>query len=160
MRHGLALLRAEIRGELDKLEQLEAEFDAAAARVDLGSEQPIPNYDRAAVGYLLHSFYNGCETIFRSVAAFFENDLGPGSWHRDLLRRMLLDIEGYRPRVIDEPLFRLLDDFRAFRHKFRHSYGFELDWERERAVAAKFKKASAMLRAQTEAFLTRLDHLD
>mgnify|MGYP001821978684 CR=1 FL=1 len=33
--------------------------------------------------------------------------------------------------LIDDDLYRLFDDFRAFRHKFRHLYSFELDWERE-----------------------------
>jgi len=41
---------------------------------------------------------------------------------------MKLEVPGFRPRVIDDSLYRLLDDFRAFRHKFRHSYAFELDW--------------------------------
>ncbi len=160
MKHNLALLKAEVRSELVKLQLLEAEFDAAAGRVDLTSDTPIPNYDRSAVGYILHGFYNGCENIFRTIAGFFENDLGSDSWHHDLLRRMLLEVEGYRPRVIDEPLFRVLDDFRAFRHKFRHSYGFELDWERERLVVAKFKLAAEMLRLQVETFLGELDVLE
>ncbi len=160
MRRNVALLRAEIRDELARIERLDAEFDAAASRVALDSVEPIPNYDRAAVGYLLHSFYNGCENIFRLIAGFFENDLVSPVWHRDLLRRMLLDVEGYRPRVIDEDLFRLLDDFRAFRHRFRHSYSFELDWERERLVVAKYRKASALLRSQVEGFLSKLDELE
>ena len=160
MRHSLELLEADIRSELDKLGQLESEFCEAEARLDFAADRLIPNYDRAAVGYLLHGFYNGCETIFRTIARFFENDLDAGSWHRDLLRRMLLEVRGFRPRVIDEELFRLLDDFRSFRHKFRHSYGFELDWERERLVALKFRKALALVRTQVDEFLRSLGELE
>lgn len=40
---------------------------------------------------------------------------------------MKLSIEGYRPAVIDEELYLLLEDFRGFRHVFRHSYSFEPD---------------------------------
>ena len=60
--------------------------------------------------------YNGCENIFRSIARFFENDLGPTSWHKDLLKRMRMEIPGYRPKVIDDELYIILDDFRFLKH--------------------------------------------
>ncbi len=37
-------------------------------------------------------------------------------------------------------LILLLDDFRSFRHKFRRTYAFELDWERGQVVAKKLPK--------------------
>jgi uncharacterized protein YutE (UPF0331/DUF86 family) len=155
----IELLRADIEDELDKLAELERVF--ASVRDKLAADAPVPSpYDRGAIGYLLHSFYNGCENIFRRIAAFFENDLSRGSWHADLLRRMRLSIDGYRPAVIDEELYRLLEDFRGFRHVFRHAYSFELDWERERIVAGRFERAASLLRAQVRGFLGRLDSLD
>ena len=78
----------------------------------------------------------------------------------DLLRRMRLEVPGYRPAVIDEELYRLLDDFRGFRHAFRNCYSFELDWERERLVASRFRPAAALLHAQVNAFLAKLDGLN
>jgi len=159
MKYGLELLKADIEDELRKIARLEQLFAQAEAKLDL-----IPNevgaYDRAAIGYFLHNFYNGCENIFRAVARFFENDLGPETWHSDLLKRMKLNIENYRPAVIDEELYRLLEDFRGFRHVFRHSYSFELDWERERLVALKFHRVAAMLQEQVKAFLALLATMD
>ena len=73
---------------------------------------------------------------------------------------MKLEISGYRPAVIDEELYRLLEDFRGFRHVFRHSYSFELDWEKERLVARKRRRTAAMLRDQVEEFLTLLAEID
>ena len=98
--------------------------------------------------------------LFTSIAGFFENDLGDRSWHRDLLKRMKLEISGYRPAVIDEKLYQILNDFRAFRHKFRHSYAFELDWEKERLVALKFELASKLLRKQVLGFLDKLIEIE
>lgn len=158
MRHNVELLTADLRDELLKLQRLVNEFREATSRVSLTAPE-VPNYDRAAIGYLLHNFYNGCENVFRSIARFFENDLGTDSWHRDLLRRMQLEVPGYRPRVIDEDLLRVLDEFRGFRHRFRHSYSFELDWERERLLAAKLPSAEAAFRRQIEAFLNSLGEL-
>lgn len=159
MSHKIELLRADLEDELVKLEKLEKEFGDVAEKLNLPQEQ-VSNYDRGAIGYLLHSFYNMCENMFLLIARFFENDLGPKDWHRDLLKRMKLEIPGYRPRVIDEELYRKLDDFRSFRHKFRHSYSFELDWEKERAVAVKLPETASMLRNQISAFLEKLSTLD
>ncbi len=159
MKPNIALLKADIRDELGKIAKLSEAFDDIANMLDKPAEE-VPFFDRAAIGYYLHNFYNGCENIFTNIARFFENDLNPDSWHADLLKRMKLDIAGYRPAVIDEALYRLLDDFRGFRHVYRHIYTFELDWERERLVAKRFKKAAVEVNEQVERFLTQLDDLE
>jgi hypothetical protein len=93
------------------------------------------------------------------VARFFENEVEAGAWHKDLLRRMKLEIPEYRPRLISGKLYNFLDDFRGFRHRFRHSYSFELDWEREKVVARRLEPAFQMLQDEVSAFLTKLDSL-
>jgi hypothetical protein len=158
MSHNISLLRADIEDELAKLEQLAQVFATVRKKLDLQSTE-ISVYDRGAIGYLLHNFYNGCENMFRRIAAFFENDIGTDTWHADLLRRMKLNIEGYRPAVIDDELYRLLQDFRGFRHVFRNAYSFELDWERERLVALRFETTLSLVREQVVAFLDGLDEL-
>ncbi len=156
MKYSVELLKADIREELEKISLIEAEFAKIGNKLDLSAEQVAP-YDRGAIGYLLHSFYNGCENIFRSIARFFENDIEDTYWHKDLLKRMKVDIAGFRPRVIDKDLFLLLDDFRAFRHKFRHSYSFELDWEKEKLVAQKLPRTARLFGDQIHRFLEQLD---
>ena len=76
MRYNLELLKADLLDELKKLDRLEQEFSVVEPMLDKSSED-MSWYDRSAIGYYLHSFYNGCENIFRSVARFFENDFGP-----------------------------------------------------------------------------------
>jgi hypothetical protein len=159
MKYNLELLKADVLDELANIEKLVNDFRCIEDKLSL-PENKMPYYDRAAIGYYLHSFYNGCENIFRSVARFFENDLGPQAWHSDLLKRMKLVIPGYRPAMIDDSLYRLLDDFRAFRHLFRHSYSFDLDWEKERLVAMKFQTATTMLQDQVKAFLENLEQIE
>ncbi|MBL7180961.1 MAG: antitoxin [Pseudomonadota bacterium] len=159
MKYNLELLKADIHDELENLKRLEQEFAKVEKMIDLSAEE-VSYIDRGAIGYLLHNFYNGCENIFSSIARFFENDLGPQGWHKDLLKRMKLEISGFRPRVIDKELYRLLDDFRAFRHKFRHSYAFELDWEKECLVAKKLPQTAKMFRLQINNFLSMLEKID
>jgi len=159
MAYNIELLKGDIADELAKIELVVNEFRRVEDNLELPPDR-VPNYDRGAIGYLLHNFYNGCENIFRSIARFFENDLGPSTWHKDLLKRMKMEISGYRPRVIDNELYRLLDDFRAFRHKFRHTYGFELDWEKEQIVARKLLKTKVLLETQIKAFLDQLNKIE
>ena len=156
MRADIELIRADIHNELEKIEKVYGEFNLWKGKLDLGPKE-ISNSDKTVIGYLLHNFYNGCENIFRSIGRFFENELEGTAWHRDLLKRMTLEIRGFRPRVISDDLYVLLDDFRGFRHKFRHSYSFELDWEREKVVAAKFSGALDLLKRDVGGFLRRLD---
>ena len=155
MKPNLALLRADVLDELDKVEKITAAMRSVADKLDLPPED-VGLYDRGAIGYLIHGFYNGCENVFRAIAAYFENDVAPDSWHADLLRRMTLEIPGYRPAVIDDELFALLNDFRGFRHVSRNAYSFELDWERERLVAKRLDRAAALLQQQVRDFLTRV----
>ena len=103
MAYNIQLLRADIVDELDRISRVVQEFNAVKDKIDSPPDQ-VSNYDRGAIGYLLHGFYNGCENIFKSIARFFENDVGPTSWHKDLLKRMRMEIPGYRPRVIDDDL--------------------------------------------------------
>ena len=153
------LLKADVRDELRKIAQLREDFVQTEPLLSKDASD-VPFYDRAAVGYYLHSFYNGCENIFRAVARFFENDLTADSWHADLLKRMRLEINGYRPAVIDDELYSLLNDFRGFRHVFRHAYTFELDWERERLVASRLTRTADLLERQVGTFLANLDELE
>ena len=79
MRQDIALLIADIQEELSKLQRVLEEFKPFEPKLD-HSDQEVSNYDKMVVGYLLHSFYNGCENIFRSVARFFENEVDSTSW--------------------------------------------------------------------------------
>ncbi|MEX2534769.1 MAG: hypothetical protein WD273_04135 [Trueperaceae bacterium] len=155
----IELLEADIRDQLVKIARLEKDFVAAEVLMNRSADE-VGFYDRAAIGYYMHSFYNGCENIFRSIASFFENELEPDSWHSDLLRRMKLEIPGYRPAVINDELYLLLEDFRGFRHVFRHSYTFELDWDRERLVVSKFRHSASLMHKQVQAFLAQLEEFE
>ena len=159
MKYNIALLEADIRDELRNLKRLSVEFDAIEKLMKLSDEE-VTFFEKAATGYFLHNFYNGCENIFRMVARFFENDLGPQSWHRDLLKRMKLEIPGYRPRLIEnEQTYHILNEFRAFRHVFRHCYSFQLDWQREKVIAEKYPTVWKAFLQQVESFIKTLQEI-
>ncbi|MBF0558510.1 MAG: hypothetical protein HQL08_06990 [Nitrospirae bacterium] len=80
------------------------------------------------IGYCLHNVYCAFEDLFKEVARTFENQIEDvARYHRDLLKRMILDVPGIRPPLLSRDSFRVLDELRRFRHMFRHAYTYELE---------------------------------
>jgi predicted nucleotidyltransferase len=105
-------------------------------------------------GKLVHDFYCGVERIFERIAI----RLGPGlpageSWHTLLLRGMETEAIGIRPAVIDHALALRLVDYLRFRHLFRHSYGYELQWEKLRPLLRELEQTMELFRQQVGLFL-------
>jgi len=90
-----------------------------------------------AMASVLHSFYNGVENIFLSVAKGLDQEVPAGAqWHRDLLAQMTQKTVN-RGSVISTELAHQLTEYLGFRHFYRHSYSFFLEWgELEKLVTA------------------------
>jgi hypothetical protein len=82
----------------------------------------------AAIGTILHSFYNGIEKIFLFIAKDFDESVPGGEkWHRELIRMMAPSTK-YRDAILSADILEIIIDYLGFRHYFRHSYDFQLDW--------------------------------
>lgn len=73
-----------------------------------------------AVGSVLQTFYNGVEAILDILTR--DEGTNRQDWHKHLLEQSLV------LGIVSEGLYSQLDQFRKFRHKFKHSYGFTLQW--------------------------------
>ena len=88
---------------------------------------PVPDCDLMAMSGYLHHFYTGIEAIFERISRNIDGGPGKtGDWYRELLRSMTLELPKLRPRVISPELMEELDEYRRFRHLFRHVYAGEL----------------------------------
>lgn len=146
-------LKLEIAGELTNLARIIDE-----SKLLLQKLLPEPtSIELRAAGSLVHDFYNGVERIFERIAVRLGPGLpaGPG-WHTLLLRSMESDVEGIRPAVIDHQLALRLVDYLRFRHLFRHSYGYELEWDKLQPLVERFEETLGRLRQQLEQFLKTL----
>ena len=115
------VLKADIAAARQAIEHIYAVLDRYQG-ITWNEEQTI------VVAYHLHNLYNAFEDVFQRVAEAFENQLSDRTqWHAQLLRRMALDIEGIRPRLLSAEAFDCLDELRRFRHVFRSAYGVSLD---------------------------------
>jgi uncharacterized protein YutE (UPF0331/DUF86 family) len=109
--------------------------------------------DTVYAGYLLHNFYTAFEDLMREVARTFENTVDDTTrYHRELLKRMKLNVAGIRPALVSEASFRILNELRAFRHVFRHAYGYELEKEKVEHLVKKLKEGIDSVRKDVGAF--------
>jgi len=84
--------------------------------------------------WILHNLYSAYEEIFKEISYTFENNIeGRADYHKNLLRRMTLDIPGIRPRLLYEKNYAVLLDLMGFRHVFRHSYDYDIS--RDKLIA-------------------------
>jgi hypothetical protein len=81
-----------------------------------------------ACASVLHSFYNGLENIFLSIVKRIDRNVPTGDrWHRDLLYQMGKETPE-RKQVLTNKTIDQLVDYMGFRHFYRHSYSFSLEW--------------------------------
>ncbi|TVR52890.1 MAG: antitoxin [Spirochaetaceae bacterium] len=149
-------LIAELRNDLSQIEQLSDTNGRAAERIAAGAEDYL---DYAALGYTIHNIYAVMENACLRVAKFFENNLSDSSWHKDLLERMRLTIEGVRPALLDEDTYLLLDELRAFRHVFRTLYARPIDHDTIHLVQKKVPAATEQFIHAVERYITELRRL-
>ena len=114
---------------------------------------------RRSMASILHDFYTCCERIFRTVAVELNGGLeDTEQWHKSLLYRMTIPLEGIRPAVISEELAADLDEYLAFRHVFRNIYGFELKGDRVVRLADSMGGVATRFKKEIEVFCRYLEH--
>ena len=82
-----------------------------------------------AAGAILHSYYNGLESIFLLIRKNIDKTvLSSERWHSELLKSMFAATETRRP-IFEKKLYDQLVDYMGFRYFFRHTYGYRLRWD-------------------------------
>jgi len=110
-----------------------------------------------SLAYQLHNLYCAFEDVFKIVAGYFENNIeDKRKYHRELLWRMTVSVEGVRPSLLSSEAFALLDSLRAFRHFFRHAYTYELDPKKVALVLEEAKKIRKLYRREYRSFLKKI----
>ncbi|MCD1653140.1 hypothetical protein K7J14_00245 [Treponema zuelzerae] len=120
-------LKSELELDASLVEPLVVSNRRAEERIAHGSSDEL---DYAALGYTIHNIYGCVENTCYRISKFFENGLSRDSWQKDLLSRMILDIQGVRPRFFSHEENLVWDEIRAFRHVFRNLYNRPFDSER------------------------------
>lgn len=128
--------------------------------MEIARQQESP-LARRTMASILHDFYTCCERIFRRVAIELNGGLDDTEqWHKSLLYRMTLPLEGIRPAVISEELASDLDEYLAFRHVFRNIYGFELKGDRVARLADRLDDVVGRFKKEIGSFCRILEQED
>ena len=90
-----------------------------------------PDFIEMSAGAMtLHSFYNGIENILTLILKFYDGQLpNSNKWHMEILEKAFVSDER-RKNIFSIDLQTKLEEYLKFRHFVRHSYGFQLEWER------------------------------
>jgi uncharacterized protein YutE (UPF0331/DUF86 family) len=145
----LSLLKASVEDQLRVIERIFAKIEERRC--------PKNAVELESLAYQLHNLYCAFEDLFRIIADFFENRIEDRArYHRELLWRMKLSIEGVRPALLSEESYRILDSLRAFRHFFRHAYSYDLDPRKVALVVEDALKLRGLHRQEIDRFLEEL----
>lgn len=116
-------------------------------------------FDWAALGYTIHNIYNSMENYFLRVSKFFENNLTTGSWHKDLINRMALDIPEIRPALLEPSDLPVIGELRAFRHAFRNIYQSQLDQDKLDTINRTVPKAISIIKKSHKQYIAQLKQI-
>jgi len=120
-------LKTKVLFEISQIDKL---LDSHKPLLDL-CRLKIPDLiEMSAAAMFLHSFYNGIENILKIIIKFYDNKLPNDiKWHMELLEKAFISNEN-RKEIFRKESQEKMEEYLKFRHFVRHSYGFQLEWER------------------------------
>lgn len=144
---------SQVKFEIEQIDQLFQFYADLLAQARKGQPNLV---EVTALASVLHSFYNGLENIFLSIAKGIDANVPEGAqWHRDLLNQMTTSTPN-RESVLTEEMARRLSDYLGFRHFYRHTYSFFLDWEEMEKLVTPLEEVWGQTRGELWAFLNSL----
>ena len=114
------------------------------------------NYDYVyleALAINIMHFYSAVESLFNKIAKKVDESPVTGdSSHKELLKRMLVEIDGVRCAVLSKNSFDLIDKFRSFRHKSYHDFSITYKWEEMKDLSNSTKQALKLFNRDMDNF--------
>jgi len=138
-------------GQIDRL------FEEYADLLKQAQRKEPSLVELTAMASVLHSFYSGLENIFLSVAKGIDQDIPAGAeWHRKLLKQMTEATPNREP-LLSVRVFQQLIEYLGFRHFYRHSYSFFLNWERLELLVTPLPEIWEQTRDEIQQFLKQIE---
>jgi hypothetical protein len=139
--------------EIEQIDHLLTSYADLLAQV---RQRPPNLVEVTATASVLHSFYNGLENIFLSVAKGIDADVPAGTqWHRDLLNQMT-ESTANRTFVLSRDAAQRLTGYLGFRHFYRHTYSFFLDWDELEKLVTPLTDVWAQTKSELLVFVSHL----
>lgn len=140
--------------EITQVEQLLNSYDLLLKKCRTTEPDLI---ELTAAASVIHSFYNGVENIFLTIAKRIDEQTPLGlQWHRDLLKQMNSKVKNREYQVISESTLTQLIEYMGFRHFYRHSYSFVLKWSEMKRLILNIEDTWVMVKTDIQQFLKQL----
>jgi hypothetical protein len=151
----------ELIGEIKKNLQVFSDLEAFLARAQDNELKLLGRTQSAAliVAGILENSYTCLETMFMRISQFFENNLKPQKWHKELLRKMTLRIAGTREAVLSDKAYGILAELLRFRHFKRYYFEIDYDWDRLDFLMKKLDQLAPIIRQDIAAFTSFLERI-
>jgi hypothetical protein len=118
--------KAKILYEISRIDKL---LDDSSPLINLCKLKEPDYIEVTAMAQILHSFYNGIESIIifilKNINEKLPNDY---KWHKTLLEISFGQNTRYI-KIFRDEIKNILNDYLNFRHFIRHSYSSELKWK-------------------------------
>ena len=153
----IQVLISEIEKSSQALQKINDFYQSYALRLP-----PSPNRtleQAIVISELLVNYYTCLETIFLRISQYFENSLSHEKWHQDLLRKMTLDLQGVRERVLADETANLLSELLKFRHFKRYYFDFHYDWDQLDFLRKKYEQVLPLVKSDLDRFMKFLIQL-
>lgn len=142
-----------IQFEINQMSKLLESYDLLIRKCKLSEPDLI---ELTAAASVLHSFYNGIENLFITIAKRIDGRIPQSQqWHRDLLKQMSEPTEN-RMIVISEETLKKLLEYMGFRHFFRHAYSFMLNWSEMKDLFLHIDEVWSSVKEDIRQFLINL----
>ena len=142
--------RDQIRSEIEDIQDIFIKFGSLLSKSETAEPDLI---ELSALGTVLHSFYTGLEGIFLVIVKRIGAEVPTGNrWHMDLLEQISRPTDS-RDAVISESTRLKLESYLAFRHFFRHSYAYILEWDEMRELIVDLRDTWDITKQEIEIFL-------
>lgn len=116
-------IKLKIKYEISQIDNL---IDKSQILITLCKNKEPDFIEITSVGAVLHSFYNGIENILILIAKNLNGNYRTSSgWHKELVDFIFTNTD-----ILNEDLRLTLSDYLGFRHFFRHTYGFIIQWDK------------------------------
>ncbi len=146
----LILFLADYDHQINRIKEIYLKLEKKSAIL---SKSKVNSDTIESTGYWLHNLYCAFEDLFKIVTAFWENNISPaGTFHKDLIKKMIMNIQGIRPALISDKSYQSLDELRGFRHVFRHAYSYGLDDERVKFILKRILRDKKIIFADLTRF--------
>jgi len=148
---------------LDEIVKLKIEHEFSRIDKQLSDVSPLLDLckikekpdiiEMTASAQVLHSFYNGVESIiilfFKYINEKLPNDI---KWHKTLFE-MAFGSNSNNINILQKNIKEKLEKYLYFRHFIRHSYSSELDWELMRPLIIEIEKNWQNIRNDFDIFI-------